>query len=98
MRATDQKEIATQRDRLAGAQMLSEDERASLERQEQHLTTQYDRKSTDLNEDLQAAQNDVVERIGRKIDGPAAALLQRKRLCGVVRFFGANRRFSTTPY
>ena len=45
------KQIATQRDRLAGAQMLSEDERASLERQGQHLTTQYDRKSTDLNED-----------------------------------------------
>jgi outer membrane protein len=84
------KQIATQRDRLASAQMLSEDERASLQRQGQHLTTQYDHKSTDLNEDLQAEQNDVVERIGRKIDGRAAALFQRKRLCGVVRFFGAN--------
>jgi outer membrane protein len=61
------KQIATQRDRLAGAQMLSDDERARLERQGQHLTTQYDRKSTDLNEDLQAEQNDVVERIGRKL-------------------------------
>jgi hypothetical protein len=50
----------------------------------QHLTTQYDRKSTDLNEDLQAEQNDVVERIGTQIDGRAAALFQRKRLCGVV--------------
>jgi len=82
------KQIAT--DRPAGAQMLSEDERASLERQGQHLTTQYDRKSTDSNEDWQAAQNDAVERIGRKIDGRAAALFQRKRLCGVVRFFGAK--------
>lgn len=53
------KQIAT--DRLAGAQMLSEDERASLERQGQHLTTQYDRKSADSNEDWQAAQNDAVE-------------------------------------
>jgi hypothetical protein len=47
-------------------------------------------RAADLDEDLQAAQNDVVERIGRKIDGGAAALFQRKRLCGVAQFFGAK--------
>jgi outer membrane protein len=91
------KQIATRRDRLAGAQMLSEDERASLERQGQHLTTQYDRKSTDLNEDLQAEQNDVVERIGRKLMDVLQRCSNEKGYAALFDSSAQIRRFSTTP-
>jgi outer membrane protein len=51
----------------AGQNTLSEEERNRLAQQGQRLAVQYDRKSNELNEDLQSAQAEVVDRIGRKI-------------------------------
>jgi outer membrane protein len=51
----------------AGQTTLSEEERNRLGQQGQRLAVQYDRKSNELNEDLQSAQAGVVDRIGRKM-------------------------------
>jgi outer membrane protein len=62
------KQISDLRNRLsAGTNTLSDDEKARLTQQGQRLTQQLDRKNNELNEDVQAAQADVVDRIGRKM-------------------------------
>ena len=62
------KQINDLRNRLsAGANTLSDDEKVRLTQQGQRLTQQLDRKNNELNEDVQAAQGDVVDRIGRKM-------------------------------
>jgi outer membrane protein len=62
------KQINDLRNRLsAGANTLSDEEKARLTQQGQRLTQQLDRKNNELNEDVQAAQADVVDRIGRKM-------------------------------
>jgi outer membrane protein len=62
------KQINDLRNRLsAGANTLSDDEKVRLTQQGQRLTQQLDRKNNELNEDVQAAQADVVDKIGRKM-------------------------------
>jgi outer membrane protein len=62
------KQINDLRNRLnAGANTLSDEEKVRLTQQGQRLTQQLDRKNNELNEDVQAAQADVVDRIGRKM-------------------------------
>jgi outer membrane protein len=62
------KQITDLRNRLsAGANTLSDEEKVRLTQQGQRLTQQLDRKNNELNEDVQAAQADVVDRIGRKM-------------------------------
>jgi len=62
------KQINDLRSRLsAGANTLSDDEKVRLTQQGQRLTQQLDRKNNELNEDVQAAQADVVDKIGRKM-------------------------------
>ena len=51
----------------AGQATLSDDEKGRLTLQGQRLTQQLDRKQNELNEDVQAAQGEVVDRIGRKM-------------------------------
>ena len=51
----------------AGSVTLSDDEKGRLTLQGQRLTQQLDRKQNELNEDVQAAQAEVVDRIGRKM-------------------------------
>ncbi len=62
------KQINDLRSRLsAGANTLSDEEKVRLTQQGQRLTQQLDRKNNELNEDVQAAQADVVDKIGRKM-------------------------------
>ncbi len=62
------KQISDLRARLsAGANTLSDEEKVRLTQQGQRMTQQLDRKNNELNEDVQAAQGDVVDKIGRKM-------------------------------
>ena len=62
------KQITDLRNRLnAGANTLSDDEKVRLTQQGQRLTQQLDRKNNELQEDVNAAQAEVVDRIGRKM-------------------------------
>jgi outer membrane protein len=62
------KQINDMRQRLAAGQTtLSDEEKQRLTVQGQRLAAQLDRKNNELNEDAQAAQSDVVDRIGRKM-------------------------------
>jgi outer membrane protein len=62
------KQVNDLKQRLAAGQsILSEEERNLLGQQRQRLALQYDRKSNELSEDIQSAQAEVVERIGRKM-------------------------------
>jgi outer membrane protein len=51
----------------AGAGKFSQEEEARLTTEGQRLTQRLDRKRTDFQEDASAAQQDVLERIGRKM-------------------------------
>ena len=51
----------------AGANKLSPEEEARLRQQGQRLAQRLDRMNTEYNEDLNAAQADVIDRIGRKM-------------------------------
>ena len=63
-----QKQIEDIRQRLqAGANTLSQEEQARLQRQGETLTKQAQRKQEDYNDDVQAALGDVRDRIGRKL-------------------------------
>jgi outer membrane protein len=62
------KQINDLRNRLsAGANTLSDEEKARLQQQGQRMASQLDRKQNELQEDLNAAQADVVDKIGRKM-------------------------------
>jgi outer membrane protein len=62
------KQITDIRNRLgAGTVTLSDEEKGRLTVQGQRLTQQLERKQNELQEDLNAAQGDVVDRIGRKM-------------------------------
>jgi len=62
------KQINDLRQRLsAGQTTLSDEEKMRLTQQGQHLTAQLDRKNNEMQEDVNAAQADVVDRIGRKM-------------------------------
>jgi len=63
-----QKQIEDLRQRLqAGANTLSPEEQARLQRQGETLTKQAQRKQEDYNEDVQNALGEVRDRIGRKL-------------------------------
>ena len=51
----------------AGANTLSDEEKARLQQQGQRLSQQLDRKNNELREDVQAAESEVFDRIGRKM-------------------------------
>lgn len=62
------KQINDLRQRLQASQgKLSADEEARLTKDGQRLASQFDRKQTEFNEDINAAQGDVIDRIGRKM-------------------------------
>jgi len=61
------KQINDLRQRLAAGQMLSDEEKHRLTWQGQRLATEFDRKNNELHEDMQSAQAEVVDRIGRKL-------------------------------
>ncbi len=63
------KQIQDIQNRLStGDRTLSDDEKARLTRQGEALTRQAQRKQTEFEEDAQAAQGEVFERIARKMD------------------------------
>jgi outer membrane protein len=63
-----QKQIQTLQERLNnGARTLSADEQAKLQRQGELLAREFQRKQDDLNEEVTAAQGDIVDTIGRKM-------------------------------
>jgi outer membrane protein len=63
-----QKQIEDVRNRLqSGQSTLSDEEKARLQREGDTLTRTYQRKQQDLQEDTNDAQQDVVNRIGRKL-------------------------------
>lgn len=62
------KQINDLRQRLqAGGTTLSDEEKARLGAQGQRMAAQLERKNNELQEDVNAAQGDVVDRIGRKM-------------------------------
>jgi outer membrane protein len=62
------KQINDLRQRLqAGGPTLSEEEKARLTTQGQRLAAQLERKNNELQEDVNAAQGEVVDKIGRKM-------------------------------
>ena len=63
-----QKQIEDLQRRLAeGARTLSDDEKTKMQRQGEMLTRRLQRGNDDLNEELNAAQGEVVDGIGRKM-------------------------------
>jgi outer membrane protein len=62
------KQIEDIRNRLrAGERTLSEEEKTRLQRQGELSTRQLERKQTELQDDLNAAQSEIIDRIGRKM-------------------------------
>ena len=61
------KQISDIRQRLQASGVLSPEEQQRLQAQGQRLTTQLDRKQNEYQEDLNAAQGEVIDRIGRKM-------------------------------
>jgi outer membrane protein len=62
------KQISELQQRLqAGANKLSQEEEARLRQQGQRLAQRLDRMNTEYQEDVNAAQADVIDRIGRKM-------------------------------
>jgi outer membrane protein len=65
---TLRKQIEDLQNRLrTGDRTLSDDEKGRLQRQGETLSRIYQRRQTDLQEDLQSAENEVIDRIGRKM-------------------------------
>jgi outer membrane protein len=56
-----------QRKMSEGARTLSDDEKAKMQREGELLTRRLQRSNDDLNEELNAAQGEVVDGIGRKL-------------------------------
>lgn len=62
------KQIEDLQNRLRnGERTLSDEEKGRLQRQGELLARQFQRKQDELQEDMNGAQNDVVDRIGRKM-------------------------------
>jgi outer membrane protein len=63
-----QKQIEDLQRRLnEGARTLSDDEKGKMQRQGELLTRRLQRGNDDLNEELNAAQSDIIDTIGRKM-------------------------------
>jgi outer membrane protein len=62
------KQINDLRQQIAANQTTwSDEQKVKAQTQGQRLTSQFERKNNELNEDAQAAQSDVMDRIGRKM-------------------------------
>ena len=61
------KQIADLRQRLSAGSVLSQDEQARLTRQGEVLARQLQRKQDEYQEDVNGAQSDVIDKIGRKM-------------------------------
>jgi outer membrane protein len=62
------KKIADLQQKLsAGGTVMSDDEKVKIQTEGQKLTRQLDRRQQDFQEDLSAAQNEVVQRIGQRV-------------------------------
>ena len=62
------KKISDLQQRLtAGANTLKDEEKTRLTNEGQRLTRQLDRRQNDFQEDLNEAQNEIINRIGRKV-------------------------------
>lgn len=86
------KQINDLRQRLAAGQTtLSDDEKVRLTQQGQRLTQQLDRKQNELQEDVNAAQGEVVDRIGRKM---MDVLDRYARENGIVAVFDSSQQNS----
>jgi outer membrane protein len=63
-----QKQIEDMQRRLSeGARTLSDDEKGKMQRQGELLTRRLQRGNDDLNEELNAAQSEIIDSIGRKL-------------------------------
>ena len=65
------KQVNDLRQQLAANQTTWSDEQKARASTRERLAAQLDRKNNELNEDVQAAQGDVVDRIGRKMTTPS---------------------------
>jgi outer membrane protein len=90
------KQINDLRQRLSsGAATLSEEEKQRLTAQGQRLAAQLERKNNELQEDVNAAQGEVVDRIGRKM---IDVLDQYSRANGFVAIFDSSAQNSPILY
>jgi outer membrane protein len=90
------KQINDLRQRLqSGASTLSEEEKQRLTAQGQRLAAQLERKNNELQEDVNAAQGEVVDRIGRKM---IDVLDQYSRANGFVAIFDSSAQNSPILY
>ena len=71
-----------------GQTTLSDDEKARLAREGDVLTRTYQRKQQEAQDDFNDEQQDVVNRIGRKMMGIAGQILEGQRLRRYPRHFG----------
>jgi outer membrane protein len=90
------KQIADIRQRLqAGGEKLSQEEAGRLQRQGELLTRQLQRKQDEYQEDVNAAQAEVVDRIGRKM---IDVLDRYSRESGFVIVFDSSAQNSPVLY
>jgi outer membrane protein len=90
------KQINDIRQRLqAGANTLSPEEQARLQRQGELLTRQLERKQTEYSEDVNAEQGEVIDRIGRKM---VDVLNRYARENGFVAVFNSSAQNSPLIY
>ncbi len=80
-----------------GARTLSQDAQARLQRQGEMLQRQFQRKQDDLNDQLTAAQGDIVDGIGQKMLVVLDKYSQDKGLAVVLIARRRARRLSTAP-
>jgi outer membrane protein len=90
------KQVNELRQRLQASQgKLSADEEARLTQQGQRLTAQLERKQTEYQEDVNAAQGEVIDRIGRKL---VDVLDRYARENGYVAIFDSSAQNSPILY
>jgi outer membrane protein len=90
------KQVNDLRQRLAsGAGKLSPEEEARLTQQGQRLTQQLERKQTEYQEDVNAAQGEVIDKIGRKL---VDVLDRYARENGYVAIFDSSAQNSPILY
>ncbi len=90
------KQVSDLRQRLQASQgKLSPDEEARLTQQGQRLAAQLERKQTEYQEDVNAAQGEVIDRIGRKL---VDVLDRYARENGYVAIFDSSAQNSPILY
>ena len=89
------KRINDLRQRLAAGQTVSDEDRNRLTQQGQRLAAQYERKSKELIEDLQSAQDEAMDRIGHKM---VAVVDRYAREKGFTAVFDSSAGHSSVIY